>query len=148
MNRSETPHELHDAPEVTAFLDAMNTRLANDYATPDGRHSESCTLIACDLARKFLAVGKRPYLISIHGELDKPLRPVRYEGRVTWGGHVVCGCDGFIYDPMVGHPIAEEAYAKEAFGREVAMTISVPTDRIEEFVARGGRSEVLSQKAD
>lgn len=128
---------------VLKFLTEKNKTLVNDYHTPDGNHVENCSLVAIDIAKMLLKEGKKPELIFITGKCieNSPnnyeaLKPVQYEGRISWGGHMVCACDGLVYDPMIGEPLPIEEYAHKAFGADVEMKIKVPQNEIEEFVNR------------
>ncbi len=127
---------------VLSYLAEKNRTLINDYKTPDGNYAESCGLIAIDIARLLLKEAKQPSIMSVNGKrvdnpaiiANEPLVPVQYNGRVKWGGHTVCVCDGLVYDPMIGKPVSIEQYAHEAFGAEIEMKITVTEDRISDFV--------------
>jgi len=129
---------------VSKYLSEKHATLANDYRTPDGKYSESCTLIAADVAKLLLAGGKKPHIVSVRGTpvsnssfiATEPLFPVQYSGRVRWGGHVVCVYDGLVYDPMVGRTVPLDQYGKEAFGADVTMKTIIAQDAVEQFVSR------------
>ncbi len=146
LGEKKFEYEQEDSPEsqVLDFIKEKHETLKNDYRTPDGQYVESCTLIANEVARIFLKAGKQSEIISISGKrVDNPyinanemLKPLQYEGRVSWGAHVVCICEGVVYDPMIGQPLPLEEYIKTAFDSEVEITTIVPKDKIEEFVKR------------
>src|SRR3989339_32184 len=93
LERAETP------AKVLEYLQSKHGTIINDYQTPDGNYGESCTLIAVDIAKMFLQEGKKPYIIMVRPEANKTLKPGMYNGRVSWGAHQVCCCDGKAYDP-------------------------------------------------
>ncbi len=128
---------------ILAYFDSKGKFLANDYSsTPDGNYVDSCTLIALDMARLLLEAGKRPSIMTVVGErvmnpafvTHKTLVPVQYQGRVKWGSHVVCVCEGLVYDPMIGKPVSIETYAHQAFGVDVVMETMVSEDRIVDYL--------------
>jgi len=129
---------------VLDYLTEKNKTLKNDYTTPDGKYAESCTLIAIDIAKILLSEGKKPEIIFVTGKrIDNPhiiasesLRPTQYSGKISWGGHVVCACEGMIYDPMIGEPVQTEDYAHKAFGGDIEMKTTVTQDEIEEFIKK------------
>jgi hypothetical protein len=106
--------------ETIAYLQEKFSDLENDYKTLDGKNAQSCSLIALEVASILKKEGGVPQIVTITGmKVDsvntETLYPKRYEGRVKWGGHVVCQCDGLIYDPMVGIPIDKDTYLKTTF---------------------------------
>ena len=127
---------------VLKYLADKNRTLINDYRTPDSNYAESCGLIAVDIARMLLQEGKKPSIFSVRGKrvadpgiiANEPLVPVQYGGRVRWGGHTVCVCEGLVYDPMFSEPISVEMYAHEAFGTDIEMKTTVAEDKIADFV--------------
>ena len=129
---------------VLRYLADKHKSLLNDYHTPEGNYAESCAVIAADIAKILIKDGKKPTIVSITGKridnphiiASEPLEPVQYEGRVSWGGHTVCVCEGMVYDPMIGRPLPIEEYAHEAFGTDIKMKTMVAEDKIEEFVSR------------
>jgi hypothetical protein len=125
---------------VLDYLAEKNKTLVKDYRTPDDNYSESCSLIAKNIAKTLVKEGKKPRIISVTGKRipnssnRESLQPVQYAGRVSWGAHVVCVCDGLVYDPMIGRPLPLEEYAHEAFGCDVEIETLISEDEIEEFV--------------
>lgn len=109
--------------------------LTNDY-------SDSCTMVAVEIAERLLSKGKIPSILKIQGNLvdnvnTAPITPKRFGGRIIWGAHIVCSENGFIYDPMIGKkPVCLEDYCKIAFEGEVEMEISIGPDKIKEFIGR------------
>jgi hypothetical protein len=128
---------------ASEYLKIKHESIANDYRTLDSKHSDSCGLIAVDIAKLLLQEGKRPYIMKISEDIHerggihvKELSPKIYKGRVTWGAHQVCCCDRMAYDPIIGSPIDIKKYSKTVFGEDINMEISIPQDEIEEFVNR------------
>lgn len=108
--------------ETLTYLQEKFFDLENDYSTSDGNHAQSCSLIATKVASLLKKEGGSPQILIITGmKVDsvntETLYPRRYEGRVKWGGHVVCECGGVVYDPMLGIPVNTEEYLKTAFLR-------------------------------
>jgi hypothetical protein len=147
FKREHGPEEDNKEKPMSSVLNYLlekNRTLINDYRAPDSNYAESCTLIAMDIAKILLGEGKRPEIISVTGKrvanpsiiANEPLKPVQYDGRVSWGAHIVCACDGLIYDPMIGRPMPTDKYAQDAFGDDVEMQTIVTKDKIEEFVGR------------
>lgn len=106
--------------ETAKYLQEKFSDLENDYKTPDGNNAQSCSLIALEVASILKKEGRVPQIVTITGmKVDsvntETLYPKRYEGRVGWGGHVVCQCDGLIYDPMVGIPMDKDTYLQTTF---------------------------------
>ncbi|NCU38519.1 hypothetical protein EOL96_05700 [Candidatus Saccharibacteria bacterium] len=98
--------------------------LKNDYRDASGEYSDSCTLIAIELARLLKAEGGNPRILIIRGERREDgnrmsLVPVSYDGRVIWGAHVVCELDGIVYDPMLESSLPIEVYVQTAFAQPV-----------------------------
>ncbi len=130
-------------PSVMDYLREKYLTLRNNYKTPDGRYSESCGLIACDIAKLFLDEGEKTSLFNVKGEtlIDgvnrKAIAPRIYEGNVEWGGHKVCVRENIVYDPMVGKPMKIEEYASEIFYEPVILEETVSPELIEEFLNRG-----------
>lgn len=140
---SETGKELPVYLPISEYLTNKHRILQNDYHTEDGKHSDSCTLIACHIAKLFLENGEKPSLLSVSGELlpdglnHRTLTPKIYEGRVKWGGHVICANGNIVFDPMVGKPINKKKYIREIFDQSVVLEEAVPSEFIKEFVQRG-----------
>ncbi len=139
-NKQETIQK--EKRPVFDYLKRKNETLINDYRTPESSHSESCLLIAIDIAKILLKEGKKSYISSIRGKRlpdglnNESLVPTQYKGREKWGGHVVCIYDDLVYDPMFSKPIPLEEYPQKAFGSEIEIKVIVPENEIEEFVNR------------
>jgi len=124
------------------YMANLHPTLANDYRTPDGQYSESCGLIAVDIAERLLAEDKSPYIARVQGKLvdsinRNSIAPKPFEGRISWGAHQVCCENGLAYDPMVDtKPVAIDDYLGIAFEGEVEMDVLVAQDKIKEFVER------------
>jgi hypothetical protein len=144
------PKDFEKSPDVRQknpvleYLREKHRTLKDDYRTADGKN-EICGLVASDVAEILLKEGKNPSIIMVEGKLlqdsfvnTEPLRPVQYKGRVSWGGHVVCICEGLVYDPMMGRPLPIESYGYEAFGTDVRMKTLISEDKIEDFIKNSG----------
>ncbi|MGV8142149.1 MAG: hypothetical protein ACP5NS_00765 [Candidatus Pacearchaeota archaeon] len=124
------------------YLARLHLTVTNDYRTPNGQYSESCGLIATDIAKRLLAENKTPYIVIVRGKLvdsanRKPIVPKPFGGRISWGAHQVCCEKGLAYDPMVGSkPVATRDYCEIAFKGEVEMDVLITEDTIREFVGR------------
>ncbi len=128
---------------VLDYLREKHATITNDYKSPDGRYPEHCSLIAIDIAKLFIAAGKQPHIAKIAEDVrkgsfihSKTLAPTIYEGRVTWGAHQVCCCDGQAFDPMLDVPVPIEEYTKTVFGEDIKMEVLIPHEQIEEFINR------------
>ena len=126
--------------KTNAFLETKYTELGNDYSI-DGVHAESCSLIACDVAKLLIEEGGKPYILRVRGQkIDsintETIQPKRYEGRVSWGGHTVCANDGNVYDPMIGRILSEEDYSKEVFLKPVTLSVFVQPENMKDFLDR------------
>jgi hypothetical protein len=124
------------------YMAKKHATLANNYRTPDGKHSESCGCIAVDIAKILLTENRLPYIARVWGRLvDNVNRtsiiPRPFGGRISWGVHQVCCEGGSVYDPMIGIvPVAIDNYCKKAFRGEVEMGVLVNQAEIREFVRR------------
>jgi hypothetical protein len=110
------------------LFESMNGYLREDYRDESELgYSSSCTLVAIELAKKLAEEGRNPQIFTITGAVTdsvgntKALVPKVYEGRITWGAHVVCVADGVVYDPMLSTPLPVEEYLTEAFNQPVVM---------------------------
>lgn len=119
--------EAESEPTVEAYMIRKNRSLGNNFKMESGLHSDSCALIAFDIAFSLIEAGRTPTIGSLRGReirdnsyiRNETLVPRRFEGRVTFGGHTICICDGEVYDPMVSEtPIPVERYLEEAFTNE------------------------------
>jgi len=144
MNERLPSVESRETPKtVLDYLRNKHATIMNDYRTPDGHYSEHCGLIAIDIAKLLLASGRQPYIAKVSEDVreggiirSKTLSPTIYEGRVTWGAHQVCCCDGQAFDPMIDGPVAVEDYTRTVFGEDVEMEVLIPHEQIEEFINR------------
>lgn len=119
------------------YLVQKHQALQNDYRTSDGRHSESCTLIALEVAELLLAEGKNPEIRTMAEDISteryvhpKTLRPLLYEGRVEWYAHQVCCAEDIAYDPLVGRPVPVQEYSRTVFGEDVTMKTSMTPEKV------------------
>jgi hypothetical protein len=124
------------------YMANLHPTLANDYKTPDGKHSESCGLIAADIAERLLTEDKVSYIARVQGKLVDSINrasivPKPFQGRISWGAHQVCCENGLAYDPMIApKPVAIDIYCEMAFEGEVEMDVLIAQDRVREFVER------------
>jgi len=77
--------------------------------------------MAEEIAGILFGEGKEPELLylrgrSIDGVNTESLVPLAFEGRVSWGGHIICRADGVVYDPILDAPEPEASYPRAAFG--------------------------------
>ncbi len=108
------------------YLENKHKTIINDYCTPDGKYAESCSLIAIDIANLLLNEGKEhPQIFIIRGwpifenglKGRKTLEPILFNGRVKFGAHQFCICDGIVYGPLLKEPIGIKKYPNEVFGK-------------------------------
>jgi hypothetical protein len=148
---SESSKYLSIFPPVIDHLNKKHEILRNDYIGEDGVHSESCTIVGCDIAGLLLRNGDKPYLIAVRGEEttetgwihNKPIIPKIYNGRVVWGGHIVCAVGDIVLDPMVGKPMTTEEYKREVFTEPVNLETQVSSESIREFLERGSKEQKI-----
>ena len=108
---------------------------------PGGTYDEWCSNIALQIAARLFKDGKYPSILQF-SEADvetgiltfKELKPLLYEGRVSWGFHVVCQCDGLIYDPVLGDPISVQLYSIQMFGENIPRIVLFDTLEIQELI--------------
>jgi hypothetical protein len=128
-------------PKAESFLATKARTLSHDYRNEHGQ-LEHCGLLAMDVARLILQEGGHPSMYSIRGSVidsvgnRKSLTPKQYNGSIIWGGHTVCENQGLIYDPMVGRPVPLSQYLEETFTEPVTGEVSIPSNKIEDFVRR------------
>lgn len=120
------------------YLKMKHQELKNDYMSEDGG-PEACLLVAVDVAKLILEEGGKPELFAIRGKKvdsvnTKSISPTQYDGRVEWGGHMVCVNDGIVYDPMVGNPTELSEYLETSFLEPVEATVRISKERIDDFV--------------
>jgi len=137
LNNQEIPKTVLD------YLEDKHKSIVNDYRTPDNKFSESCGLITVEIVELLLREGKKPYIMKVHEDEhrngfihSKRLAPKIYEGRIHWGAHQVCCCDGMAYDPILGKPISIKEYTKAVFDEDIKMEVLIPQEKIEEFINR------------
>lgn len=103
----------------------MHEALRHDYSSGNGAYSSSCTRIALEIAEALKANEQSPKILALYGEeLDDlgnraVLVPVPYEGRVSWGAHIVCEAAGVVHDPMLSEPMPRAEYLATAFQQPV-----------------------------
>lgn len=124
------------------YMANLHQTLINDYRIPDGRYCESCGGIALDIAEKLLAEGKSPEIVSIRGKFvdgmnRSPIIPIPFEGRITWGAHMVYCDNNLAYDPMISRePVAVGDYCHLAFEGEVDMEVEYNQDETKELIQK------------
>ena len=141
-NIIKTNQESLSFPKTKQYLESKFVELENDYRSSDGIHSESCGLIARDVARLIVSEGGNPEILFIQGkEVDivhilanEFLEPRRYAGRVSWGGHTVCENENIIYDPLVGIPMDKETYLRTTFLDIAKAEVSISKDKVKDFI--------------
>jgi hypothetical protein len=110
-----------------SFFEAKHRSLRNDYHDESGEYADSCSLIALDMAALLLSRGEQPKILRIQGKPEEipgilsngALVPIPYQGRVTWGAHIVCESAGIVHDPMLETPLPLADYLSAAFAQQV-----------------------------
>ena len=108
-----------------SFFASKHENLRNDYSDGSGVYVDSCTLVAIDIATILSSEGADPRIKVLRGEVvdsignRAALVPLPYDGRVTWGAHVICQAAGIVYDPMLPRPLPTEDYFIAAFDQPV-----------------------------
>jgi hypothetical protein len=90
-----------------------------------------------------LAEGRSPWIGRIRERIDRgdhvfhgPLIPKRLP-TITWTTHYVCCCDGEVYDPLTGTPVAVDGYVRTVFGRDIDIEIHLDADATRHLIDRG-----------
>lgn len=110
-----------------AFFEAKHAYLSAHYNEPSDIRSYSCSLVAVDIAKLFIARGEMPSIYAILGakigstDNREILVPKPYAGRVKWGGHCICVLDQVVYDPILEKPLPLAEYPDAAFGQPIEM---------------------------
>lgn len=140
---SKNRESLECPKSVLGYLKKKHETVKNLYMTPDGRHPESCHMIALEIAELFLQAGCRPDIrvigeqVTEHGTVGwKNLAPVMFHGLVEWSAHVVCCYDEKVYDPLLSKPIPIEGYTERIFGERIAMKVDNSPDEVADIIAR------------
>jgi hypothetical protein len=114
--------------------DAAREYLEQTSAGMAGGYTADCVVHACALAAFLLDAGRAPWIgrlrhITHRGEqvFHEPLVPLRFRS-ITWNTHYVCCCDGEVYDPILGRPVAVEGYAGEVFGLDLEIAEHLSTE--------------------
>jgi len=110
--------------EFSEYWLAKHKHLLNDYRDENGHYSQACGEIANEVVRKLREDGRKPSIwivtgISIGDARTKELVPLVYEGRIRWGGHIVCVDEDLVYDPILEKPEPMDSYGITAFGQEI-----------------------------
>ena len=121
--------------ELTSYFLEKRIHLLNNYSSNCGKYKDSCTMVAVGIAEILLDENKLSSII-IFSKKKGTLKPLVLNG-ITWGAHVVCLFDGYVYDPLFEEPIKLHKYSKKLFGEEVSFRVAVNETNIKEFVNRG-----------
>lgn len=133
---------------VDERLAELYLELEQGYIHADGSKA-ACSLIASELADILTHEGRSPNIVCFQTKESRDvLVPLRYAGRTNWGAHVVCECDGKIYDPLAPAPIASEEYTQKIFGRTDLHVTTMSSKEAKELInwglsAKRGRSNYL-----
>jgi hypothetical protein len=125
--------------------DVAREYLEQTSAAMAGGYTADCVVHACALAELLLDAGRAPWIGRLRHITQRaghvfhePLVPNRFRGT-TWNTHYVCCCDGEVYDPILGRPVAVEDYAREVFG----LDLEIAEHLSEEATARMTRDGTL-----
>lgn len=128
---------------VLEYMVNKHRTLTTNYKTPDNQYSESCGLIAIDIAKRLLEEGKIPCIMQIFGKIidsegnRKSIIPKQYDGKVIWGAHQICCAEGKAYDPMISQePVMITDYFQMTFIDDVDTKILINQEEIRKFVER------------
>lgn len=108
----------------------------------NGGYTQDCVAHACELAQRFAAEGKRPWIGRVrdqHGDYHEPLMPLRFAGgpAPVWNVHYICCVDGDVYDPIVGAAVPVEDFAQVVFGKVLPVIEHVSPDTTADLLQRG-----------
>jgi hypothetical protein len=135
--------ETQEIPKtVLDYIQNKRETILNEYRTPDGKYSESCLMLAFDLAKLLIEAGREPYIAMVskdiqeNGYLDsKELKPKMFN-KTIWFTHHVCCCDGKVFDPLLEQPVAIGDYAQTVFGEKIEMQVLFPFEKVVETLKR------------
>lgn len=120
--------------DILEYLTKEHEKYIDDYIG-------TCSYVAMSIAKMLFKHGKKPELLIIEGSNndalsidDNLVEPKMYDGMVQWGEHIVCACDGFIYDPMVGKPMKIEEYVSTVFINPVSVKVESSYEDIEHLL--------------
>lgn len=103
------------------YLEEKHKTVKNDYRKPNSPVYESCGMIANEIAEILIDSGEKPYIMHVYS--PTLVIPLCFEGRKAWYSHVVCCCNGLVFDPILEKPIEIENYCKVVFGENHKMEI-------------------------
>jgi len=105
------------------YLERMHLELAEDYKLFGKRYPELCDVLGNLIAKKLLEEGKLPHLELILASTTrtKQIVPLRFNGRVSWGAHVVCISDQEAWDPVIGEPEPVHSYSNRLLGENLSL---------------------------
>jgi len=110
---------------ISYMKDMHKKIIKDDYRKPDGKNF-SCLNIAEELDYILKNEGKEPvikYFTRPQTPEKVDLIPSMFGGRVHWCVHLVVGCDGKIFDPLLEIPTSEDQYSKMLFGEDIPSEI-------------------------
>lgn len=126
---------------VSDYLNTKHTTIINNYRTPDGKYPEHCCMIAIKIAKLFLEAKREPYIMYVsevrrsrYFEYSLSLEPVIFKGKIFWGQHVVCACDGQVFDPILKAQINQEDYCEAVFGVDIPIRLMVAPENVLNFI--------------
>lgn len=124
------------------YLERTSTAMAGGYTA-------NCVVYACALAELLLDAGRAPWIgrlrhITRRGDqvFHEPLVPQRFRGT-TWNTHYVSCCDGEVYDPILGRPVAVEGYAWEVFGVDLELAEHLSAEATARMAREGTLKEAF-----
>jgi len=110
------------------------------------RYIEHCVAHACAIAELLVTEGRaawiarlREVVVTNDGEFHAPLIPKRFTGAnaLTWNTHYVACADNEAFDPILGEPIAIDAFALAVFGRDVPIETHLDAAETKRLIAAG-----------
>ncbi len=118
--------------------------LSKTSAVMETGYTADCVTHASALAELLLAEGAAPWIGRLRevelreaGAFHVPLIPERFR-MLTWNTHYVCCAGGQVYDPIVGSPVAVDAYPAMVFGRPIPVQEHLSPDATATLLRNGG----------
>jgi hypothetical protein len=150
MRAESRENEIPEA--VLDYLKNNHEVIINGYRNEDGSNAH-CGQIAADIAALLLRSGMHPHIEEVCDREDnhmnrRALVPEIYNGKITWGGHQVCCCQGLAFDPLLGQPIAIEDYTEAVFGKDIELRVSKSEEETEKREVNGYESsrDIINNK--
>jgi hypothetical protein len=126
----------HSAEVFYYFSNKHEELLANDY-------HDACSLIAFEMAGHLIDAGESPTVVvfsekvhTAHFIHTKTLLPLPFQGRVTWGAHVVAVSEGMVYDPALTEPVLLSEYSQRMFGESISWKEHFSTEDIRKTLGK------------